>query len=266
MIGRRHDGVRIRRAAKTESEQRNAAHCALLDGPRNLAVKAFFQQDARHVRGDPEAQIRGGSRGQFQRRAPSNDLFRPPLLQLERALRLDDLATHGGVVDRLRGLPLLRIDDHMVHQVAGHVYLLGIDRAGAHYPLHLRNDNSFVVTRRQRLIQSAEKGGLVLEGQISPLIGRRRSDDRHAWGDDREEQPLVARERNLLDDRYRRSAPIHGAALQLRIDEGAQANFREHARTLRGGVAHHVEQDAARHVVGRNLIVDNQPPDFRHRK
>src|SRR5437867_5906625 len=142
------------------------------------------------------------------------------------------------------------------------MHVLRIDRAGTYDPLDLRNHNPSVVTCRQRLIQSAKKGGLVLKREISSLVRGRRSDDGHAWADDRKEQPLIPRELNLFNDRYGSSAPIHGAALQLRIDEGAQTNFREHTGTLGRGVTHHIEQDAARYVVGRNLVVDNQPPDF----
>ncbi len=57
LLRRRHIGIRIGSAAEGEIGERHAAHRALFDRPGDCVRMAFFEQDARHLRADAEAEI-----------------------------------------------------------------------------------------------------------------------------------------------------------------------------------------------------------------
>ena len=59
LIGRRHEGIGVRRAAEREVEQWHATDGTLLDDPGDIAVQAFLEQDTRHVGRDAETEIDG---------------------------------------------------------------------------------------------------------------------------------------------------------------------------------------------------------------
>ena len=193
-------------------------------------------------------------------------LFGPKFGDLEVVLGPHSLAADGGVKRGLRGLPLLRLDDHEIDQHAGHVNGHRLQRAGVGKPLDLGDHDAAVVARGQRLIERTEVGALVLPGDVAAIVGAGAANDGDIGHDRREVEPGVAVEFGAADDRLGCGRVVHGAALQLWIDEGAESDLGEHARPLGRGLAGHVEEDPARHVVGRDRVVGDQAPDGRHRQ
>ena len=95
LIGRGDDGIGIRGAAEGEPQQRHAAHRTLLDRPGDRSVQALLQQDARHVRGDAEAEHRGLASGELLCGAPGDDLLEAQVGQLKAVVGAEDLAADG---------------------------------------------------------------------------------------------------------------------------------------------------------------------------
>lgn len=97
-------------------------------------------------------------------------------------------------------------------------------------------------------------------------VGGGAANDGDVGRDRREVEPRVAVEVGAADDRLCGGRVVHGAALVLGVDEGIEADLGEHARPLGRGIADHVVEDSARHVVGRDRVVADQAPDRRHRQ
>ena len=266
LVRRRNDGFGVGRASEFESQQRNPADRPLLQDPGDGAVRAFLQQDAGDVGGDAEADVGRHPAGELHGDAAGDDLLRPELGDSECFLGLHGLAADGGVEHGLCGLPLLRLDNDIVDQHAGHVHSHRLQRAGVGAPLDLRDDDAAVVAGRQRLVESAEVGPLMLPRNIAALVRGGAANDGDIGHDRREIEPGVAVELGAADDRVSGGCVVHGAALKLRIDEGAEPHLGEHARALGRGVAGHVEKNPARHVVCRNFVIHDEAPNGRHRQ
>jgi hypothetical protein len=117
----------------------------LFDRPGDIATVTLLEQDPRHERRDAEAEVDGVAIHQLHRRAPGDDLVRPPLDRIKRVQRRLDLAAYGGVVRRLGRLHLLRVDDDVVDQIARHPHLLSGDRASSCHSLDLRDNDAAIV-------------------------------------------------------------------------------------------------------------------------
>ena len=205
-LGDRHEGVGVRGAAEGEPHQRHAPDRALLDRPGHRLRIALLQQDPRHHRADPEPEVRGHPVLQLHRRAPRDDLLDPVLGEVEARPRPHDLARDRRVVERLGRLQLVGIDDHEVDEMPRHPHVVRPQRPRRRHPLHLRDDEPAVVADRDRLVEPAEIGALVLVGEVAVLVRRGRPDDRHVRDDVREVQPGLAAELDAADDRLRRGA------------------------------------------------------------
>ena len=106
----------------------------------------------------------------------------------------------------------------------------------------------------------------MLPRDVAAVVGGGAANDGDIGHDRREIQPRVAVELGAADDRVSGGCVVHGAALKLRIDEGAEPDLGEHARPLGCGVAGHVEKNPARHVVCRNFVIHDEAPNGRHRQ
>ena len=167
----------------------------------------------------------------------------------------------AGVVGRFGGLPLVGIDDDEIDPVGRHPHLLRPHRTGRRDALDLRDDEAAVVARRQGDVQGAEIAALVLHRDVAVLVRRGAADDRHVGRDVREMQPLLAAEFDQADDVVL-GCGVHLAAMAARIDEGVEPDLGQHAGALSGGVADHVEQNAARHVIGGQVVGADHLPDL----
>src|SRR6185503_15625198 len=266
LAGRGDDRIRVRGAAECKPQQRNAAHGALFDDPGDFAMQPFFQQHTRHVGGNAKAEIDGGTAGKLLCCASRDDFLWPPFGQFEALIRPGYLAADGRIVCRLGGLHLLGIHDHMVDQRSRHVNLLRFERLRANHALDLRDDDPAVIARGERLVEGAKECAFVFIGQIPALVRRRRSYDRDAWRYCRKKQPFLCLKSDLFDYRLPRGELVHCSTMACRIDERIEPDLGEHAGTLGGGIAVHVEQNAAGQIVGGDFLVDDQTPDLRHRQ
>ena len=259
-----HDGVGVGRATKGKAQQRHAADCTLLDGPGDFAMQSFFQQNARHIGRNAKTQVDGAVVRQFHGRAPCDDLLRAEGLELEGAQGLDDFAADGRVVNRLCGLPLVRVNDDVVHQVARHMHVVRAQAAGLDHALDLGDDDAAVVARGQRLVQPAQQGAFMLVGQVAVFIGGGGTDDGHLRHDGREVQPVLSVKAFFAHHGLGGAFGIHRATLKVGVDESAYADLGQHAGPFGGSVTVHVKQDAAGDVVGGQLVLDDHLPDDGH--
>ena len=78
----------------------------------------------------------------------------------------------GGIVRRLRRLPLLRGFDDVVHQNARHTHIMGLQRLIPDDALYLGDDNAAIVVGGHGEIECADIGAFLLEGEIAAFIGR----------------------------------------------------------------------------------------------
>ncbi len=215
------------------------------------------------MRGYAEADIHRIAPAQLLRHPPRDDLADAEFGQLERGQRPEDFARDRRLISGVRGLHLVRRDHDRVHENAGDKDLLRPQGAGLRQPLDLRDDNAAIVAHRERLIERAEIGALMLIGEVAALVGRGGADDCHIGDDRREEQPFVAREFHHRRDGRGGGLGVHRAAFPARIDEGVHADLGQHARPFGGGLAMHVEQDAGGDVVGRDAVAGDHLPNFR---
>ncbi len=107
------------------------------------------------------------------------DLLDVEFRHAERIERPEDFAGDRRIVERLRRLLLVGIDDDVIDQHARHAHVMRLQRAFLGDALDLRDDDAAIVAGGQRLIETAEIGALVLIGQVAALVGGRRADDRH---------------------------------------------------------------------------------------
>ncbi len=195
LLRRRHDRLGVGGAAELEIEQRHAADRALFDHPGHGAVPAFFDQDARHVGGDAEADVDGVAVAQFLRDAAGDDLGDAERRRLERSTAggrsrpksRDRRACWWSASGRARRrsrrpeCPARRRHAAASEPAAASRLTCAITR-----PPLLRT--------RERLIERAENAALVLIGEIAALVGGGGADDRDIGDDGRKEQPVFAGE------------------------------------------------------------------------
>ena len=102
----------------------------------------------------------------------------------------------------------------------------------------------------------------MLISEVAALIGRGGADDRDVRNNGAEIEPFLAVELLHRDDRLA-GRRIHGAALVTGVGKCVETDFGQHAGSLGGRLAMHVEQDAGRHVIGGDRIVADHLPDPR---
>ena len=127
----------------------------------------------------------------------------------------------------------------------------------------LRNDDTAIVARSQRLIQPTKISTLMLIGEIAAFIGSGGADDRDMRHDIGEIEPVLTFKTDLFDDGLFARLIVHCRSLTLGINEGIKPHFGQHAGTLGGRLAMHVKQNARRNIIGRNLIIGDHLPDQR---
>ncbi len=147
-----------------------------------------------------------------------------------------------------------------------HPHVMGAQRPRRRHPLDLRDHQPAVVPDRNRLLKAAQIRPFMLISQVAPFIRRRRPQDADIGHDVREMQPYLAAKLHPRDDGGRRTAGVHRAAFAHRVGEGLKTHLGQHPRTPRRHVAVHVEQDARRHVIGRDAVFRDHLPDLRHRQ
>ncbi|ENN85758.1 hypothetical protein RHSP_03418 [Rhizobium freirei PRF 81] len=263
LIRRRHIGVGVRCAAESKIKQRNAADRALFDDPSNGAVEPFLEKNTRHVCGNTEAKIDAASGLELLSHAPGDHLLYVEFGNSEAVERTEDLAGDGGIVEGLRRLLLIGIDDQVVDQHPGYAHIVRLQRTFLGDALDLRDDDAAVVAGSQSLIKAAEIGAFMLIGEIAALVRRGRADDGDLRHDRREEQVVVTFKRHALDHRLSGGQLVHGAALALGIDKGLHADLGQNPRTLCSSLAMHVKHDARGNIIGGNLVIGDHLPDER---
>ena len=226
-------------------------------------MATLLDEDAWHVGRDAEADVDGPAGPQLHRDAARHDLGDVELGDAEGRQRPEQLSRDRGVILGLGRLQLVLGLDDVVDQDARDADVVRAKRPGLGDPLHLGDHHAATVPRGQGQLHRPEVGPLVLERQVSALVGRGGADDGDVRGDRREEQPVLALEGDRLDDRVGRGAGVHRAALPGGIDEGVEPDLGHHARPVGGALAQEIEDDPARHVVGGDLVVPQHLPDLR---
>ena len=172
--------------AKSSSGTPPTAPCSITQV--TSPCRPFLEQDARHVGRDAEAEIDRAAGLKLLRDAARDDLLDVELRHAEAFERTHDLTRDRRVVERLRRLLLVGIDDDVVDQHAGHADIVRPERAVLGDALDLRNDDAAIVAGGERLVETAEIGAFVLVGEIAALVGGGGADDgdlRARWQENR---------------------------------------------------------------------------------
>ena len=212
---------------------------------------------------DAEAEIDRASRLQFLRDTPRNRFLNIEFRQTERIERTENLAGNCRIIKRLCGLLLIGINHDIIHQHARHAHIMRFQRVFLGNAFDLRNNDTAIVARSQRLIQPAEISALMFIGEIAAFIRSCGADDGHMWHDIGEIEPVLTFKTDLFNDRLLTRLVVHRRTLTLGINEGIKPHLGQHARTLGSRLAMHVEQNARRDIIGRNLVIGDHLPDQR---
>ena len=240
----------VQRHAEIPAAGGDAADRTCFGGQRHHRRDAFLGCHRRHAGRHADAEVDDIARVQLHRRAPRDD---QPLIERHRRGVVEARAVaagEAGVELRAGRLPMvLRLRDHeIVDQHARHAHRLGMHGAGPGDVFDLGDDDAAAVARGLGQRQAFQQRAFVLDHEVAVLVRRRAADDRHVDLEGRVEHPLLALERHHLDD-VLGGLPVQLAALQTRIDEGAETGLGQQTRTMRRDVAPELRDHALRQAI-----------------
>ncbi len=247
----------VDRGAQVDALRRDATDGPELDGQGECLVDPFLAGDDAHTVGDPHADVPDVPRGDLEQRPPGDHLAH---VQRERLGigGLHRVVAREEAVDRPRvELRLVGTDHQAVHQEPGHPHRLGVERAGAHHPLHLGDHPSTAVVRRLGQRESVEGGDLVLEAQVAEGVGGRGPDEGDVDGEGGVEEPRLAVDLEQADQLLARHR-VQPAAPRPRVDERAQPDVGEDAGLAGRRRPEELGQHALGEVVGLDLAALRQ--------
>ena len=175
------------------------------------------------------------------------------------------LAGVGGVVGLGEGLLVVlgRADHDRVDQDAGDFDLAGREHAARGRPLDLGDDHAAGVLRGLRDRQRVQGHRLMLHGDVALGVGGGAAQQSHIDRDRRQEQVVLAGQGDDLQD-VLGSARVEPPALEPRVDEGADPDPGDDARTAGRDVPEPVRDHALRQAVGLQLVRGGQPAQRRN--
>ena len=145
------------------------------------------------------------------------------------------------------------------------MHIVRPQRSGRRDTFDLGNDEPAMIAHGSGLVEGSEGRSFMLEGQVAPFVRSGAADNRHIGHDVGKMQPGVAGHLMPMDNWICRRVDIHGAAFALRIDKCAEPHLGKHTGPAGRHIAVHIEKDAGRHVIGLDPVLDDHPPDVRHR-
>ena len=258
------DGLGVDRRAEIETRRRHAADHARLGGERDELVDALLGRDRGDALRHADAEVDDGAGPQLHRAAPGDDLALVQRHRLDALQRHADFGAVGRIVDGRVGLPvMLRVrHDHAIDQRSRHEHLARMQRAGARDPLHLHDHDAARVLDRHRHREIVEVERLALRRDVAVRVGGGAAQESDVEREAAVEQPLLAVDLHHPDEVFGGDG-VDLAALEPRIDEGADADAGERAGLAGGDVAVEVRDHALRQVVGLDLALEREAADLR---
>ena len=155
----------------------------------------------------------------------------------------------------LEGLHVIfAIGDHdTVDEITGNHHFFGRQRSSGSDALHLGNDQTAGVLRRHGDRQHVESQRLTFHGDIALRIGRGTADQGNVNRDGVIKQPFFTKQ-FFHFHQFFSGDRVDCAAALARINKGAQAHFRKHARLARRDVTIELRDTAQWKVVGFDVL------------
>src|SRR5215208_1796423 len=203
--------LRVKCAPKREPGRREAAHRALLDDPRDVVGVAFLEQHPRDGGGDSKAEVDDGIDLQLGSGPTCYHLFETELDGLDVIEVATYFSGQGGVVEGLRGLHLIGVDNDGVDEDPGYVDILS-RKLGFGESLDLGDDDAAFVVCGVSLVECPEGAALFLVREVAVRVGGSGSDDRDVNVNRRVEEVVVAVDLHQLDEVV--SDGVHLGALE----------------------------------------------------
>ena len=254
-------GEQVLADAEVDAAQLDAAVYAALDGDHDLVREALLGADAAdHVVGDAGAEVDDAARVELLAAAAGDELALVEGRGLDGGLGDAELAHVGGVeVDRGgHAVVLLRVgaDHDLVDEDARDGDVLGVDGAGLGNLADLGDHLTAVALGGKDRVEDLELHGLVGGGEVAHLVADGAADeadvDRHLVV----EHVLLAVDLDDLGDVGQGlGAVVHLAALDARVDEGAEADLAHLAGKAAGHRAVELRDLALGQAVGLDLVV-----------
>ena len=256
----KHGALGVVAAAEVGQGGGDAAHGTGLGGKGDGVHVALLGHDGGHVGGDAHAQVGDAARLELHGAAAADDL---PVAegQLGQGVHgLADLAGEGGLEVDALGLPAghgIGGLDHVVHQDAGDLHVVGVHGAGLGDVLHLDDDDAAAVLGGHGHGQALVEHALVLEGDVAVLVGGGAAEEGHMEGEALVEEVLLPLELHQLHQ-ILGGGGIHLAALDPGIHKGAQAHLRQQAGPSGGDLPPEVDDHALGQAVALDLVLPDQ--------
>ncbi len=160
------------------------------------------------------------------------------------------------------GLPLVRVDVHVIDQRARHLDVAHREAAACRQLADLGDDDATAVARGHGHREHLALDGLALHRQVAVLVGGRAADDRDIDRERVEQQPFATAQRDDLDQVLGRARVLLAPGL-ARVDVRAQADLGDDARPARRDLAHQLREHALRERVRLDLVGLDQRPEPR---
>ena len=242
-------GAGVAREAEDGARQQFAAIDAMLDGLDIAARPHIGGDQRRHRVRDAKAEIDDHAITEFVRGAARDRLTFVERGRRRFVRRQAPQPRHGGVEGDVVGHGLVRRDDDGVDPGAGNGDGMGGQGARLHALAHFDDHLAAGSVRRQRAGLSVVIGAFLGEADIALVVGIGAAQQRDMHGEALVEQKFLAADGHDVNQRVLR-AGVHPAALDARIDEGAEPDARNETGPPGADLAIELHHHAARQHIG----------------
>jgi hypothetical protein len=189
----------IPRRAGLVAGRRRAADQSLLVGEHDHVEHVLFRAHDADAGRDAGTQVADRTGEKLHCAAARHHLAWIERERLERRQRFAQLAGIGRRIVGAVGLALLGVDHDEVHHHAGDLHLLAGQGAALGQTLDLHDHHAAGTPRRLGHRQHLAVDRLLLHGDVAVLVRRRSAQQRHVDLERLEEEPLLALQRDQLD-------------------------------------------------------------------
>ncbi len=237
--------------------QQGAAIGPVLHGLVVAVQVAARRHQLGHRVGDAEAVIDDRALDQFLGCAPRDGLARREGLRRLGRHRTEALARHGRVIGNVVGHGLAGIDDHGVDDGARHPHRTGRQAAELDGRAHLDDHLAARIMGCQGDRVDIQVGRFLVQADVALRVGEGAADDGRVDGEGLVTEQLPAVDLDHFHEVF--GGPrVQLAALDARVDKGAQADVGKESRPSGADLAVQLHGDAAGQYVGLDLLVAGQ--------
>ena len=245
-------GHLVARHAEVGAGGGDTADVALLHGEGDLVAQVLLGQHGGCAVGHAVAQVDDVAAAQFGRGAAGDHLALAQGQGRHVRHRHALGAGQAGVLAGGHRQALVRVGHHGIDQHPRHLDDAGVEGAGLHHMLDLRDDDAAAVSGCLRGGERLGIEALALHRDVAHLVGGGAAHDGHVDLERRVEKVLAPVDGHQLDHLVL-GLGIQPPAVDARVDEGPQPDVGDHARRVAGDGPEQMRQDALRQAVRLDL-------------